>query len=150
MRTLLLVLVLVGAAQACTLSNMTPQARFSESTHTLTEASRWGHVDMALPHVSSKYSERFLARHAAWGTALSIADAELVRVQLGEDRTTGMSEVAISWYPSGQISLRQSVITQKWERENGTYRLVDEKVRAGDPTVFPEPSAEEAEKSSGG
>jgi hypothetical protein len=149
MRNALLVLALGCLSQGCTLSNMTPQARFSESAHTLTEASRWGHVDMALPHVSAKYSESFLARHAAWCTGLSIADAELVRIQLGEDKATAMSEVAVSWYPSGQISLRQSVITQKWEREKGTYRLVDEVVRAGDPTVFAELPTE-ADKSSGG
>ena len=138
MRTSLLALGLLGAVPACTLGNLTPQARFSESAHTLTDASRWGHIDMALPHISPKYSETWLARHSTWGSELSIADAELVRMQLAEDKKTAMTEVNVSWFPAGQVTLHQSVITQQWERESGAYRLVSESVRAGDPRVFAE------------
>jgi hypothetical protein len=148
MRTSLLALGLL--ASGCTLGNLTPQARFSESAHTLTDASRWGHIDMALPHVSAKYSEQFLVRHANWGNALSIADAELVRLQLAADKKTAMTEVNVSWYPVGQISLHQSVITQQWERESGSYRLVSESVRAGDPNVFPAVPEDASVATSGG
>jgi hypothetical protein len=123
-------------APGCVLANMTPQARFSENAHTLTEAARWGHVDMAMPLIAPKYSATYLSRHREWGGQVTIADAELVRVQLAEDHDTAMSEVNFSWYTNGGVTLRQSTVTQKWEAEGGAFQLVDEQVRAGDPNLL--------------
>jgi hypothetical protein len=126
--------VLVG----CTLANLTPQERFKESTHVLNDASRWGRVDIASEQVSPKYRDRFVSRHREWGTTLSIADADITRMQLADDRQSAISEISVSWYETGGITLRSSVITQKWEVEHGKFFLVDEAVRVGDPKVFVE------------
>jgi hypothetical protein len=127
---------LAWACSGCILANLTPQARFSESAHMLTEAGRWNHVDMALPLLSAKYTAKYLDRHRDWGGAVNIADAELVRTTISEDRATAMSEVAISWYAANSVTVRQSIITQRWVSERGNFRLVDELVRQGDVTVF--------------
>jgi hypothetical protein len=36
--------------------------------------------------------------------------------------------------------IKSSVVTQKWEAEHGKFKLVDERVRRGDPGVFAAPS----------
>jgi hypothetical protein len=134
-------------ANGCILANLTPQARFQESAHTLAEAARWNHVDMALPLLSSKYSATYLSRHRDWGGAVTIADADLVRMQVAEDRQSATSELTVSWYLSNGITLRQSTISQKWESERGNFRLVDETVRQGDTSLFAaaEPAPAEAQ-----
>jgi hypothetical protein len=140
------------ALVGCTLANLTPQERFKDSTHTLNDASRWGRVDIASEQVSPKYRDRFVARHRDWGTTLSIADSDVTRMQIADDRQTALSEISVSWYQTGGISLRSSVITQQWEIENGNFRLVDEAIRVGDPNVFveeePTEGGDEAERQS--
>jgi hypothetical protein len=126
----------VTLSGGCTLANLTPQARFAESTNTLNDSTRWGRVDAALTQVSPKYLDKFVARHAEWGGAISIADFDIVNMQIAEDRQGAMSEVALSWYKTGGVILHQSTITQRWETDHGKFRLVDEVVRAGDPRVF--------------
>jgi hypothetical protein len=126
----------------CTLANLTPQARFSEAAYTLNDASRWGQVDLALQHVSPRYQARFTERHREWGENVSIADVDLVRMQVAEDRQSATSEISLNWFDDGGVMVKSSVISQKWETEHGKFKLVDEKVRRGDPSVFaaPEPA----------
>ena len=134
---LALVIALSGTLSGgCTLANLTPQARFAESTNTLNDSTRWGRVDAALTQVSPKYLDKFVARHAEWGGSISIADFDIVNMQIAEDRKGAMSEVALSWYMTGGVILHQSTITQRWETDHGKFRLVDEVIRTGDPRVF--------------
>lgn len=132
----------------CTLSNMTPQARFQDAAHTLNDAARWGQVDVATRYVSPAYMEVFLSRHREWGERISIADADVTRMKLGEDRNVAMSEVALNWYDTHGITTRTSVITQQWEGRRGSYVLVSETVRSGDPRIFA-PDAEPENATSG-
>lgn len=120
----------------CTLANLTPQARFSEAANTLNDASRWGQVDLALQHVSPTYSARFQDRHREWGETVSIAEVDLVRMQIAPDRKSATSEISLSWFSDHGVMIRSSTITQKWEAEHGKFKLVDEAVRRGDPAVF--------------
>lgn len=123
----------------CTLANMTPQARFSEAAYTLNDAARWGQVDLALQHVSPRYVERFTDRHRNWGEQVSIAEVDLLRMQIAEDRQTATSEISLSWFNDGGVMVKSSVISQKWIAEHGKFKLVDESVRKGDPEVFAAP-----------
>lgn len=132
----LVVVALLTVLSGCTLANLTPQARFAESTHTLNDSTRWGRVDAAMTQVSPKYVDKFVARHRDWGGSVSIADYDIVNMQIAEDRKAAVSEVALSWYMTGGVVLHQSTITQRWEADHGKFRLVDEVVRAGDPRVF--------------
>lgn len=122
----------------CMFANLTPTERFKESAHLLNDASRWGRVDIASEQVSPKYRDKFVARHREWGTTLSIADADLTSMQLAEDRQSALSEISVSWYSTGGVTLRTSVITQKWALEQGNFFLIDEAIRVGDPSVFVE------------
>lgn len=115
--------------------------RFSESAYTLNDAARWGQVDKAMLYVSPRYIARFTERHREWGDTVSIADVDLVRMQLSEDHNSAMSEITLSWFSDGGVTVRSSTVTQKWESEHGKYKLVDEAVRRGDPAVFAPPAA---------
>jgi len=144
MHKLVLTALLLVLGGGCTLANLTPQARFAESTNTLNDSTRWGRVDAAATQVSPKYLDKFVSRHREWGGSVSIADFDIVNMQIAEDRKGAVSEVALSWYTTGGVELRTSTITQRWESEHGKFKLVDEVVRRGDPRVF-EPDAEKVE-----
>jgi hypothetical protein len=133
----LFVVVLVAG---CSLSSLSPQARFSDSAFRLNDATRWGEVDRATPHVSARYRKQFLARHSTWGDRISIAEVEMAQLSLEEDKEHAVSEVVLSWYDASGVTIFKSSIIQRWEREHGTYRLVDERVKSGHPGVFADAS----------
>jgi hypothetical protein len=135
----LLALTASGLA-GCTLANLTPTERFKEAAYTLNDASRWSQVDLAMQHVSPKYVSKFVERHRMWGESVSIAEVDLVRLQVAEDRKSAVSEINLNWYNDGGVMVHSSSITQTWEAEKGKFRLVDEAIRRGDPRVFAEPA----------
>lgn len=135
LRSALLPLCLAG----CTLTNLTPQARFQESAYTLNDAARWGNVDLAMRHVSPKYLARFAERHQAWGETISIAEVDVTRMKIADDKQSAMSEISLSWFDEGGVTIHSSIVQQKWEIVKGKFQLVDEAIRRGDPRVFSEP-----------
>jgi hypothetical protein len=139
MRALTSIALLASLFGGCTLANMTPQARFSESAYMLNDYARWGQVDHAVVHVSPKYMQRFTERRQDWGERVSIADADLVSMKLAPDHESAVSEVKLSWYDASGVYVHSSLVTQKWASEKGKFKLVDEAVRRGDPSVFTEP-----------
>jgi len=126
----------VLALTGCTLGNLSSQSRFSDSAYELNDAARWNEVDTASRHVAESYRPRFLARRRAWGEGVSIAEVELSKMKLGEDKSRGVSEVTLSWYDASGMTIRRSSITQRWESQRGNYRLVDEVIARGDQTLF--------------
>jgi len=139
LRSIIVLLCAFGAG--CVMANMTPTSRFQDAAYTLNDSARWGQVDTAMKFVSPAYLEAFVTRHRDWGGPVSIADADLVRMKIADDHKTAMSEVALNWYDTGGITIRNSVITQQWEAVRGNFRLVSEVVRAGDPRIFAEAQA---------
>ena len=133
-------LFVVALATSCSLSNLSPQARFSDSAYRLNDATRWGEVDRATPHVSARYRAQFLARHSGWGESISIAEVEMAQLSLEEDKGHATSEVVLSWTDATGVTIHKSSILQRWESEHGTYRLVDERLKSGDPRVFADAS----------
>jgi hypothetical protein len=131
--TLCLALLL---SASCTLSNLTPQARFQESVYTLNDAARWGQVDIAARSVSLKYKPKFEERRQNWGETVSIAEVELLYQALAEDKESAVSEISLSWTDASGVNLHKSFLTQTWANEHGNFRLVDERIKKGDPGVF--------------
>ena len=136
LRSLTLALSLSTLALGCTLMQLTPSARLSESVNQLNDMSRWNQVDMAVQSVSPKYKTLFRERRRDWGEGINIAEVELIFQQLAPDKETGMSEIAMSWTDANGVMLRKSFITQNWANEKGSFRLIDEKIKKGDPRLF--------------
>ncbi|MDB4976954.1 MAG: hypothetical protein JWN48_5295 [Myxococcaceae bacterium] len=136
LRTLTLVLALSGLTSGCTLTQLTPTARLSESVNQLNDMSRWGQIDMAVQTVSPKYKTEFRTRRREWGEGISIAEVELIYQQLAPDKESGVSEIALSWTEANGVMLRRSVITQRWASERGSFHLVGEVIKKGDPALF--------------
>ncbi|MEY4509080.1 MAG: hypothetical protein RLZZ450_1202 [Pseudomonadota bacterium] len=134
--TLQTVCLSLALCAGCTLSNLTPQARFQESVYTLNDAARWGQVDIAAHNVSPKYKERFEERRQNWGESVSIAEVELLYQALAADKESAVSEISLSWTDASGVMLHKSFLTQTWANEHGSFKLVDERIKKGDPGVF--------------
>jgi len=63
-----------------------------------------------------------------------------VRMKIAADKKSAMSEISLTWYAEGGVTLHSSVITQTWENVRGKFQLVDEAIRRGDPRVFGAPA----------
>jgi hypothetical protein len=133
----------------CVLSNMTPQSRFQDSAYVVNDAARWGAVDAALRYVAPDYARPFTLRHREWGRQFSIGEIDMVRLTLDKGRKSATSQVEVSWYDTHGMSLRSSVIEQKWQTtRGGDFQLVSEAIVSGDPTLFAQ--VEDASKTQGG
>lgn len=126
---------LLVALASCTLSNMTPQARFSDAAYRVNDTARWGQLDLASEHVAPSYQPRFLERRREWGDRITIAEVDVAFMNLDKENDMALSEIHLSWMSDG-ISLRKSVITQIWRRERSQFKLVDEKIKKGAPDIF--------------
>lgn len=129
-------LALSSLTLGCTLTQLSPSARLSESVYQLNDMSRWGQVDMAVAAVSAKYKTLFRTRRKEWGENIAIAEVELLYQQMAPDKESGVSEVAMSWTEANGVILRKSYITQRWANERGTFRLIEEAIKKGDPSLF--------------
>jgi hypothetical protein len=133
------VCILVGASlAACTLQNLSPQARLQESVYTMNDTSRWNQLEAATRNVSPKYQSRFRARRKTWGETVNVAEIELVFMQLAPDKESATSEIALSWTDASGVNLHKSQLAQQWANEGGQFRLIDETIIKGDPRLFAE------------
>jgi hypothetical protein len=120
---------------SCTLSNLTPQSRFSDAAYHVNDAARWGQLDLASQYVALEYKAQFMSRRAEWGERISVAEVDVVFMNIDREHDRATSEINLSWLVDG-ISLHKCVITQTWRSERGQFRLIEEKLKKGDPGLF--------------
>jgi hypothetical protein len=125
---------------SCNLGTLRPTDKLKESVQEMNEAARWGRIDIAAQYVGPTYRQRFFASHASWGRRIQIGELEVVRLDLNPNRRAATVLVAISWYGLNQMSLRQSLVRQRWNLFEGQFVLDDEEVLEGEPSLFAAPS----------
>jgi hypothetical protein len=119
--------------------HMTSQEKLREAVLELTDGLRWNRMDVAARRVAPEYQQRFAETRRYWGGVVQIADAELVALQIGEDRSEASSSLAIRWYSQRTLTVHEAMLQQKWQRFKGGYLLVDEQVLQGDPRLLAPP-----------
>ena len=128
-----LFVLLVG----CGLENASPTKKLADAVHGFNEATRWGEFGTAANLVDPNFRKQFLVNHRFWGGQVQLADSDIVHVEISTDREQATALVAYQWYLSGQMSLLQSVVRQRWMLlGGGDYGLVSEVVVQGDGRLF--------------
>jgi hypothetical protein len=120
----------------CTLTQLTPQARLQESVYTLNDAARWNQVDIATRTVSPKYKLSFQKRRQGWGESVNVAEVDVLYQALAPDKESAISEISLSWTDATGVMLHKSYLTQTWANEHGYFKLIDERIKKGDPGIF--------------
>jgi hypothetical protein len=108
-------------------------------------ATRFGRSAVALEHVKPSARDEFGRKHADWGRGLRIVDSETSQVSV---RADGDADVilTISWHRANDTTMRETELAQHWHEVRGTWWLVNEEERAGDPGLLrdsaPHPSTD--------
>lgn len=118
---------------------MTPLQRMQDAANDLTTATRFGRMDMAMGRVSHASRDEFTRKHAAWGSAIRIADCDLSGLRL-LDKEHATVTLTVSWQRIDESDLRGTQIVQKWHDERGRWLLESEERTAGDIGLFGEPT----------
>jgi hypothetical protein len=135
----LIVPAAIAAAIAGCMAPMSPVQRMQDAANDLTTATRFGRMDMALERVSHKSRDEFIRKHAAWGSAIRIADCDLSSMRL-TDKESASVTLTVSWQRMDESELRGTQIAQKWKDHHGRWLLESEERVAGDFGLLGEPT----------
>ncbi len=146
MRHAIAVVLSVGLLCGCLLNNINPSQKLNERVQEYGDATRWNRLDIAVQMVTPSYREAFMKRHAAWGRAVEVADAELIHIQIAADGNTATSTLAYSWYDLSAMTLARTVVRQTWDIRNG-YQVMSEDVLEGAAELLPTPAGDSSDSS---
>lgn len=128
--------ILVGLGlSGCGLAPVTPTAKLAEAAYDLNEAARFGRMDVALEHVKDTVREDFSRKHARWGKAVRIVDYEVASVVVRKDGDADVT-LTINWQRPDETSMRSTELSQRWSSPRGTWWLMTEEERGGDPGLL--------------
>ncbi|MDH5676304.1 MAG: hypothetical protein OEZ06_29560 [Myxococcales bacterium] len=125
-------LVLALCLGGCLFQSASSAKKLQNRVYELNKAARWGKIGEASGMVDATYREQFLARHAGWGPEFQIADTDVVHLEIAPDREQAIAMVHYQWYLPNTMTLYQTLVRQRWTRNNGEYGLISEAVVQGD------------------
>jgi len=143
MRSLGLLLVLLGCAQGC----MTPtQRREDDLVHDArmwNDDFRWGRWDIVGQSLTSEENTLFQERKNLVGNDLVIADYEVTSVRFMQGSRAAIVEVTLEWYRKSDPRVHQGTLQQRWEQRSGRWMMIKQRRIRGDRfPLVPEPVEE--------
>ena len=100
---------------------------------------RFGRMEMAAEHVSTKAREGFFLRRKHGGSNVRVADYELAGLRLLSGEEEAETVVKIAWYRANEGELRLTTVKQKWHDFKGAWKLTEETRAEGDVGLLGEP-----------
>lgn len=129
-----LTLALVLPVMGC-IPPITPMERLQQSAHEVAAALRFSRTDIAAEYVATAARDAFFARHLVWSESTRVVDLELLGIYLrSPDEAESLLRVA--WQREDGAILHTTEISQRWKRETGSFRMVDEVYHRGDKGLF--------------
>jgi hypothetical protein len=123
-----------------------------DAAYEVTNATRFGRLDIVEGHVVPSARAAFGAAHAEWGPNIRILDVEYGGTKPVTD-TKAIVAMQISWQRLNESTLRATSLSQSWERTDDGWGIVSETIVAGDrgllrdvaaPAPAPAPSGKTA------
>jgi len=147
MRASSLSLLLPLALAGCLFQNLSPGTKLREAVQDGNEAARWGRLDIAMEKVAPGYVREYARRHHDWGSAIQMADVEILRMQMADDEKKATVVVAFGWYDYDTMTLERTVVRQKWNSLSaGGFVLAEEEVIDGNERLLEPPEDPEEEE----
>jgi hypothetical protein len=110
---------------------LSPARRVQEASYELSNAMRFGRMDIAMERVNRAGRDEFVKHHALWGGGIRILDCEVVRIST-RDKENADVVMAVSWQRASESEVRATQIAQKWKDYSGEWKLESEERTAGD------------------
>jgi hypothetical protein len=132
-----LLVVFSSLALAGCVAPPSPAQRLAESAYDLNTAARFGRMDVALEHVRENAREAFNKTHAGWGRTVRVVDCEMGSMSMRKDGDADVL-LTVSWQRPDESSMRSTEIAQRWASKSGTWSMISEEERGGDPGLISE------------
>jgi hypothetical protein len=136
LRAIVLALASCAAVAGCALPPSAAQ-RLAESAYDLNTAARFGRMDIAMELVRDASRDQFGKTHAGWGKALRIVDYEMNGVSIRKDGEADVL-VTVTWQRPDETTMRNTEIAQRWGSIRGSWSMISEEERGGDPGLISE------------
>lgn len=122
----------------CMFQHISTENKLKEAVHSYNDAVRWNRMDIAQGQVEPAEQAKFKARHARFGRGVSIANVELLSLQVSDERDQAVSHVRYDWIDQNTMLLSSSVVKQVWGGSFNSYALMNENIVEGDHRMFVE------------
>jgi hypothetical protein len=132
----------LGFVVAAMLSGCLPtsMSKLVDAAHMVTNATRFGRLDIVEGYVHPDARRAFVAAHAEWGPSVRILDVEYAGTSPVSD-TKAVVAMNISWQRVDESTMRATSLTQQWERGDDGWIIMSETIVAGDKRLLRNPSA---------
>ncbi len=110
-------------------------SKLVDAAHLVTNATRFGRLDIVEGHVRPDARRAFVAAHAEWGPAIRILDVEYAGTS-PLDETKAIVAMNISWQRIDESTMRATSLTQEWEKTDEGWAIVSETIVAGDKRLL--------------
>lgn len=121
---------------ACMFTGVSAEERLRDAVVGINDEMRWNRIDLAAQRVAPPYRGHYRLSHHSWHREFQIADTEIIHVEIGEERATATSMVAIRWYDHRTMLLAETTLRQKWSKVTGGYVLINEEVASGNERLL--------------
>lgn len=106
---------------------------------------RWRRYQDVTPHLAADEAQAFLARSAALGDDLQMADQEVSSIRFDDDGLRAAVTVQFTWYNQRRALVRTTIVAEDWRYNDGRWICAAQRRVSGDRfPLVPEPIAEAA------
>jgi hypothetical protein len=112
-----------------------PLERLTDAAYDLNTAMRFGRMDVAMDYVDPAVRLEFAKRHSSWGEKVRVLDVDLASIQPMAEDTVDV-KVLVAWHRTDEMTMRRSLVAQRWKITDDDWRLVEERRIGGDPGLF--------------
>jgi hypothetical protein len=131
-----LLIILGLLLSGCFLHHASAGEKLSKAVQEMNKSTRWGQIGSASGMVDGSYRKQFLESHRHWGSAVQVADTEIVHMEVANGSESAISVVAYSWYATESMTLHASLVRQRWTKEGQGFALISETVIDGDARLL--------------
>ena len=117
-------------------TGVSAEERLRDAVVGINDEMRWNRLDLATQRVAPPYRGYYRLSHHSWHRDFQIADTEIIHVEIGEERATATSMVAVRWYDQRTMLLAETTLRQKWTKVTGGYVLINEEVASGNERLL--------------
>jgi len=93
---------------------------------------RWGAMGSMLSHIRPEDQDTFTADYETRMDGVSMADYEVMRLQLADDSESADVWVRLAWYRADEMDVHEAVVREHWISAGSTWNRVEVTVERGD------------------
>ena len=124
---LLLALALAGCA-----GGYDTQTAVRNAVDEFHDGFHWGAMGSMISHIRPADQDAFMADYEARMEGVTIADYEVNRLQIADDKSSAQVWVGLSWFRNDEMVVHDVVVRETWVEEGSTWVRTEVAVERGE------------------